>query len=72
MVAIGCVEGVWVGVGHDSRRMFPLRSCHAFPHPEVHTVVRVLDLRMVTQCAMLEDFGLFIVLADKVRDLDPK
>lgn len=27
---------------------------------------RVLHLRNVTQCAMLEDFGLFLVLADKV------
>ncbi|KAF9779311.1 CNH domain-containing protein [Thelephora terrestris] len=26
---------------------------------------RVLHLRMVTQCAMLEDFGIFLVLADK-------
>jgi len=26
---------------------------------------RVLHLRNVTQCAMLEDFGLFLVLADK-------
>ena len=28
---------------------------------------RVLHLRMVSQCAMLEDFGIFLVLADKVR-----
>ena len=27
---------------------------------------RVLHLRMVTQCALLEDFGIFLVLADKV------
>ena len=31
---------------------------------------QVLDLRMVTQCAVLEDFGVFLVLADKVRDDD--
>ena len=30
---------------------------------------RVLHLKMVTQCAMLEDFGIFLVLADKVRKL---
>lgn len=29
---------------------------------------RVLHLKMVTQCAILEDFGLFLVLADKVQD----
>ena len=29
---------------------------------------RVLHLRMVTQCAMLEEFGIFLVLADKVGD----
>lgn len=28
---------------------------------------RVLQLRAVTQCAMLEEFGIFLVLADKVR-----
>lgn len=27
---------------------------------------RVLHVKMVTQCAMLEDFGIFLVLADKV------
>ena len=27
---------------------------------------RVLLLKMVTQCAMLEEFGIFLVLADKV------
>jgi hypothetical protein len=27
---------------------------------------RVLHLKQVTQCAMLEDFGIFLVLADKV------
>jgi RHO1 GDP-GTP exchange protein 1/2 len=26
---------------------------------------RVLHLKMVTQCAMLDDFGIFLVLADK-------
>lgn len=31
---------------------------------------RVLHLKMVTQCAMLEDFGIFLVLADKVCCLD--
>lgn len=30
---------------------------------------RVLHLKMVTQCAMLEEFGIFLVLADKVREL---
>jgi RHO1 GDP-GTP exchange protein 1/2 len=28
---------------------------------------RVLHLKMITQCAMLEDFGIFLVLADKVK-----
>ena len=35
-----------------------LLSCHA-------AMRRVLHLKMVTQCAMLEDFGIFLVLADK-------
>jgi len=48
LVAIGCAEGVWIGLRHDSKSMR-----------------RVLHLKMVTQCAMLEDFGIFLVLADK-------
>lgn len=33
----------------------------------VETAIRrVLHLKAVTQCAMLEDFGIFLVLADKV------
>ncbi len=28
----------------------------------------VSGLKMVTQCAMLEKFGIFLVLADKVKD----
>ncbi|KAG6841126.1 hypothetical protein C0991_001695 [Blastosporella zonata] len=48
LVAIGCVEGVWIGYQHDPKSMR-----------------RVLHLKMVTQCAMLEEFGIFIVLADK-------
>ncbi|KAF8517935.1 Dbl-like domain-containing protein [Hysterangium stoloniferum] len=48
LVAIGCSEGVWIGLRHDAKSMR-----------------RVLHLKMVTQCAMLEDFGIFLVLADK-------
>ncbi|KAG8813242.1 hypothetical protein FRC18_002604 [Serendipita sp. 400] len=48
LVAIGCAEGVWIGLRHDSKSMR-----------------RVLHLKQVTQCAMLEDFGIFLVLADK-------
>ncbi|KAI0286014.1 CNH domain-containing protein [Russula aff. rugulosa BPL654] len=35
----------------------------------VRPMRRVLHLKMVTQCAMLEDFGIFLVLADKVKRL---
>ena len=34
--------------------------------PRLLALRRVLHLKMVTQCAMLEDFGIFLVLADKV------
>ncbi|KAF8638446.1 hypothetical protein AX17_002203 [Amanita inopinata Kibby_2008] len=48
LVAIGCLEGVWIGFRHDPK-----------------SLRRVLHLKMVTQCAMLEEFGIFLVLADK-------
>ncbi|KAG6873148.1 hypothetical protein C0995_002300 [Termitomyces sp. Mi166 len=46
-VAIGCSEGVWIGLRHNpsSARL-------------------VLPIKKVTQCAMLQDFGIFLVLAD--------
>jgi len=41
-----------------------------FLTPDVRLAMRrVLHLRMVSQCAMLEDFGIFLVLADKVGRL---
>ncbi|KZV64681.1 Dbl homology domain-containing protein [Peniophora sp. CONT] len=48
LVAVGCAEGVWVGLRHTAGNMR-----------------KVLSLKMVTQCAMLEGYGVFLVLADK-------
>ncbi|KAJ6568343.1 CNH domain-containing protein [Mycena vulgaris] len=48
LVAIGCAEGVWIGLRHDPR-----------------SLRHVLPLKMVTQCAMLDELGIFLVLADK-------
>ena len=66
LVAIGCAEGVWIGFRHDSRCTLSLLP--AEPHADLWELAmrRVLHLKMVTQCAMLEDFGIFLVLADKV------
>ena len=50
---------------------FPPLSSHFLLTPGVCLAMRrVLHLRMVAQCAMLEDFGIFLVLADKVCDGD--
>lgn len=66
LVAIGCAEGVWIGLRHDPK------CTHTFAllrqTTQLFLVIamrRVLHLKMVTQCAMLEDFGIFLVLADK-------
>lgn len=45
---------------HRAARPAHERSCTA--------LWRVLSLKMVTQCAMLEESGLFVVLADRVSD----
>ncbi|KAN0061414.1 Rho guanine nucleotide exchange factor [Thecaphora frezii] len=49
LVAIGCADGVWIGLRNDPR-----------------SLRKVLHLKLVTQCAVLESFGIFVVLADKV------
>jgi len=67
LVAIGCAEGVWIGYRHDSRcknfHIFTLAICCL---TRLLALRRVLHLKMVTQCAILDEFGLFLVLADKV------
>lgn len=50
LVAVGCEQGVWIGVQHDP--------------PSLR---KVLHVKSVTQIAVLEEFGIFLVLADKVR-----
>ena len=67
-VAIGCAGGVWIGSRHDSRCMYSHSPWSpSFLTLGVHLAIRrVLDLRMVSQCAMLEGFGIFLVLADNV------
>jgi hypothetical protein len=46
-----------------------LLSCHTVVQHLSAAMRRVLHLKMVTQCAMLDDFGIFLVLADKVKAL---
>jgi RHO1 GDP-GTP exchange protein 1/2 len=66
LVAIGCAEGVWIGFRHDPRCEHDSSVLQAGSKTIAIAMRRVLHLKMVTQCAMLEDFGIFLVLADKV------
>lgn len=50
LVAVGCDEGVWIGLRHDPR-----------------SLRKVLHVKAVTKLAVLEEFGIFLVLQDKVR-----
>jgi hypothetical protein len=49
LVAVGCEEGVWIGLRHDPR-----------------SLRKVLHVKAVTNIAVLEEFGIFLVLQDKV------
>jgi hypothetical protein len=53
----------------DGRAMMAIGSAEGvwagFKH-DPRSLKRVLHLKLVTQCAMLEDFGIFLVLADGV------
>jgi hypothetical protein len=49
LVAIGCEEGVWIGLRHDPS-----------------SLRKVLHVKAVTNIAVLEEFGIFLVLQDKV------
>ncbi|BEJ01662.1 hypothetical protein CcaverHIS631_0603440 [Cutaneotrichosporon cavernicola] len=48
LVAIGCEQGLWIGVQHDPS-----------------SLRKVLHVKAVTQIAILEEFGIVLVLADK-------
>ena len=67
LVAVGCAEGVWIGFRHDSRCELYSSAVLYVAQRLSAAMRRVLHLKMVTQCAMLEDFGIFLVLADKVK-----
>ena len=49
LVAIGCEEGVWIGLRHDP-----------------HSLRKVLHVKAVSNIAVLEEFGIFLVLQDRV------
>ena len=55
------------GLGSGMIRGVCAPSAFHYASPSPSEFVHFLNLRMVSQCAMLEDFGIFIVLADKVR-----
>ena len=67
LVAVGCQEGVWIGYRHDPRCKFSRAISDAPLTCPTPAMRRVLQLKAVTQCAMLESFGIFLVLADKVH-----
>lgn len=48
LVAVGCDEGVWIGLRHDPR-----------------SLRKVLHVKDVTNIAVLEEFGIFLVLQDR-------
>jgi hypothetical protein len=65
-MAIGCAKGVWFGFRHDPRCEC-VHACHwVWTDEDITAVRRVLHLKLVTQCAILENFGIFLVLADGV------
>jgi len=64
LVAIGCSEGAWIGFRHDPNVC--LMETVSLVYIDILAAMRRVPLKMVTQCAMLEEFGIFLVLADKV------
>ena len=72
-LAVGCDEGVWIGYHHDSQceicapvMFIPVLLRRLRVGVSVTDLRRVLYLKMVTQCAVLEELGIFLVLANKV------
>lgn len=67
-MAIGCVEGLWIGDILDSQCE---NSTHAQPGWDLtwHHIAfhRILPLKMIRQCAVLEEFRIFLILTHNVR-----
>jgi len=71
LVSIGCFEGVWIGFRHDPKCRQLGKTIYGANRLTPLLALRcVLHLKKVTQCAMLEGFDVFLVLADKVRERD--
>lgn len=58
--------GLGIDMIPDVRLLSSTSFHNSLSRVSVTALRRVLHLKMVTQCAVLEDFCLFIVLADKV------
>ena len=76
LVAIGCVEGMWIRFRHDPQCIVSLQlfMCFHLTHPCVHLAMQqVLHLWMVTsQCVMLEDFRISLILAGGVGNMNSR
>lgn len=71
-----CYWLCWRGLDRVSSRftmwVYSTTKCLILNHKNKFTAMsRVLHLKKVTQCAVLDEFGLFLVLADKVLLLCP-
>lgn len=66
LVAIGCAEGIWIGFPDDPKcKLLHTYTSSAVLMNRSIAMRRVLHLKTVTQCAILENIGIFLVLADK-------
>ena len=72
LIAIGCVEGLWIG-----DVLGPHCEYSAYAQP-VRSLTRrrtafhrILPLQMIRQCAVLEEFGLILILTHNVRPFRP-
>jgi len=66
--AFGLVHAMIPNVSSDWVHVLNESTWSAKLDPFFLAMRHVLHLKMVTQCAMLERFGIFLVLADQVRD----
>lgn len=69
MVAVGCDEGLWFGLRDDRACASSLPSSagrDSLTWSFGTALRRVLDVPKVTQCAVLQDLNLLLILADKV------
>ena len=72
LIAVGCVEGLWVGDARSPQCKYSAYTQPFWSLTRYHTAFhRILPLQMIRQCTVLEESGIILILTHNVCPFCP-